>query len=177
MSDVNHWVKLFYTHSAVSASPPPFSHSPADNVGVPCIFFNFGLSNKIPLREAEPSLHMVSGLGHIESEWERQCWFTLLRSAAVGQWEAIQTGHWRGWGSIRKQHRLMWESQVRCVEKRLLLGNSRQEALWNVRRLYAAQKPAAAAFTSRWTPRRLVSDLWKWWWRPNIIIWCWSELW
>lgn len=50
-------------------------------------YFFFCLSNQIPLREAEPSLHMVSGLGHIESEWERQCWFTLLPSIAEGQWK------------------------------------------------------------------------------------------
>lgn len=50
-------------------------------------FAFFCLRNRILLREAEPSLHMVSGLGHIESEWERQCRFTLLPSIAEGQWE------------------------------------------------------------------------------------------
>lgn len=50
--------------------------------------------------------------------------------------EARQTEHWRGWGSIRT-------SRVRCLEKRLLVGNSRQEALWNVQRLYASEQTAA----------------------------------
>lgn len=60
-----------------------------------------------------------------------------------GYTEARQTEHWRGWGSIRNQRRLMWKSQVQCLEKRLLVGNSRQEALWNLQRLYAAEQTAA----------------------------------
>lgn len=71
-------------------SPPPLSQCTLSDAALDrssTYFYLFCLSNRILLREAEPSLHMVSGLGHIESEWERQCWLTLLPSIAVGQWE------------------------------------------------------------------------------------------
>lgn len=65
----------------------PLSDAEVDLSSTYFYLFFFCLSNQIRLREAEPSLHMVSGLGHIESEWERPCWFTLLPSIAEGQWE------------------------------------------------------------------------------------------
>lgn len=77
----------------------------------------FLLSNRIPLRDAEPSLHMVSGLRHIGCEWERPCWFTLLPSIAPLQWkwgragcqgcsgymEGRQAEHWSGPRSYRNR--------------------------------------------------------------------------
>ncbi|KAK9540778.1 hypothetical protein VZT92_003208 [Zoarces viviparus] len=45
---------------------------------------------------------MVSGLRHIESEWERQCWFTLLPSIAEGQWERDRR---EAWSSLDTQRR------------------------------------------------------------------------
>ena len=30
------------------------------------------------MREADPQLHRRSDIGHIEAEWERQCWFTVF---------------------------------------------------------------------------------------------------
>lgn len=70
-----------------------------------------------------------------------------------GYTEARQTQHWRGWGSIRNQRRLMWKSQVQCLEKRLLVGNSRQEALWYLQRLYAAEQTVAV-----WSSTHITAD-------------------
>lgn len=53
--------------------------------------FFFFYSNQIPLREAEPSLHMVSGLGHIEFECEpASVGLRAVPSIAAGQWAAGQ---------------------------------------------------------------------------------------
>lgn len=83
---------------AVTSSSPSSTNLTPRRTGPSRSFTFFCLGNQIPLREAEPPLHMVSGLGHIESEWERQCWLTLLPSIAAGQWEAGQArGPGRPW--------------------------------------------------------------------------------
>lgn len=142
----------------------------------PCIFIFFCLRNRIPLREGELLLHMVSGLGHIESKWERQCWFTLLPS--IDEWGGTMgAGQARGPGRpglhrgetdralkrTRIHQKPKWESQVR-----LLVGNRRQEALWNVQqRLYTTEQTAAV-----WSCTHITEDS-----KKNGIMGRQSDLW